>query len=749
MTKLAFLPFLFCLFGTLLFAADSEKVVRIDVIGNEKIDRGVVLNAVKTKPGDPYDPAKIAEDLKNIYKTGFFSDVIVDTKDVEGGKAITFVVVERPPLGSIYVTGNKKIKTEDIRDKIKVRSGSVLNMEKVKESVEEIKKLYASKGYYAAKVTYEIEAEQPNKTSLRFVIEEPQRAYVRKITFVGDHHLKASQIKSVMRTREKGWFSWFTGSGILDEETIEDDRKQIEALYADNGYIRAKVGNPDIIVSKDGKAISITIPIEEGDLYKIAEINFSGEIIFDQAKVRKDLKSKAGQTFRSSFVREDLLMLTDLYQDQGYAFADVAPLTQTNDEKKTVDLTFEMERGEQVYFNRINILGNVRTRDKVVRRELKVAEGDLYSSTKLKESKRKLTNTTYFKTVELKTIKTDEPDKVNLDVVVEEKPTGTLSLGVGYSSYENAMVTGSISQENIFGTGRKVYLNASLSSVTHLYDLTLVDPYIFDKKLSTAFNIFNTKRYFDSYDYGGNGGSLSVSRPLTDYLTAGLRYRYESISVTNVSLDAGSFIRQQKGTSTTSSLTASLTRNSIDDVLNPTKGTVASASVEVAGGVFGGQNEFVKPILSYGHYFPFKGGTTFFLRGTAGTIRPYGGTTVPVYERFYVGGINTVRGFKYGKAGPVDSQSGDPIGALNELIFNAEWIFPIYRPAGLKGLIFFDYGKGFDNMSGFYQSLRPAAGFGIRWLSPMGPIRLELGFNLDKKPGEQTSVFDFTMGRAF
>jgi outer membrane protein insertion porin family len=748
MKKFAFLPAFLFLLANLLFAADIDKVVRVEIIGNEKIDRGVVSNAVKTKEGDLYDPTRIADDLKNIYKTGFFSDVMVDTKDTEKGKIITFVVVERPSVGSIYISGNKKVKTDDIRDKIKVRAGTVLNIEKVKESVDEIKKLYASKGYYAAKVTYEIESEETNKTTLRFVIEEPKRAYVRKITFVGVHHLKASQLKDVMRTKEKGWFSWFTGSGILDEEVIDEDKKQIEVFYSDNGYVRAKVATPDVRVSQNGTSISITIPVEEGDLYKISDVGFTGDIVFNQGEVTSKLKSKAGRTFRTSLLREDLTTLTDLYQDKGYAFVDIAPLTQIDDEKKTISLVFDIDKGAEVYFNRISITGNVKTRDKVVRRELKFAEGDLYSSSKMKESKRKLTNTTFFKSIDLKTIKTDEADRVNMDVLVEEKPTGTLSLGVGYSSYEKALVTGTVSQENIFGTGRKAFLTASLSSITHLYDLTLVEPYVFDRNLSSALNIFNTKRYFSTYDYGGNGGSYTVSRPLTDYLTTSLRYRYESISVTNVHLDAGSYVIRQRGTSTTSSVTASLTRNTIDDVLNPTKGTVASASFELAGGAFGGINQFTKSILTYGQYFPFKYGTTLFLRGTAGTVRQYGGVPVPIYENFYVGGISTVRGFKYGEAGPRAPVTDDVIGGLNEMIFNAEWIFPIYKPAGLKGLIFFDYGKGFNDMN-FFQSLRPAAGFGLRWLSPLGPIRLELGFNLDRKSGERGNVFDFTMGKAY
>jgi outer membrane protein insertion porin family len=739
----------FCLFTSLAFAAETDKVVRIDVVGNERIDKGVVTNAIRTKQGDVYDSSKVGEDLKSIYKTGYFSDVMVDVKDTDEGKAVTFVVVERPSVSTILIAGNKKVKTEDIRDKLKIKIGAVLNLDKAKESVDEIKKLYASKGFYAARVNYEIDTEEGYRAALRFVIEEPEKAYVKKITFLGNTHLKAGEIKSVMRTREKGWFSWVTGSGILDEETIDEDRKQIEALYHDRGYVRNKVGIPDIKVSKDGKSISITIPLEEGDLYKIGTIDFKGDVLFNESELRGKLKSKTGNTFRSSLFSSDVGMLTDLYQDKGYAFVDIAPLTSIDDENRTVNVVFDIAKGSEVFFNRINIVGNVRTRDKVVRRELKVVEGDLYSASNLKESKRKLTNTTYFKSTDLKTVKTDEPDLVNLDVLVEEKPTGTFSLGIGYSTYEKAMVTGGVTQENILGTGWKVYLSAALSSVTHLYDLTVIDPYTLDTNISTAVNVFNTQRDFDTYRFAGNGGSLTLSRPLTDYLSASLRYRFQEMSVTRVADDASAFLKSQAGTSSTSALGPTLTYSSVDDVLNPTKGTIASASLELAGGPLGATDDFVKATASYGRYIPFKYGTGFFVRGTAGTIRPYGGSTVPIWERFYVGGISTVRGFQYGMAGPLDSATDDPIGALNQLYFNFEWIFPIYQPAGLKGFLFFDYGRGFNEMNGFFQSPRPAAGFGIRWFSPIGPININLGFNLNSKPGEKRSVFDFSMGRPF
>ena len=749
MRKLVFLLIFLCFSCSLLYAKENNRVAKVEAIGNERIDRGVVYNAARTKEGDLYDPAKVGEDLKNIYKTGFFSDVMVDVKDTDKGKVVTFIVVERPPVSAIYIAGNKKVKTADIRDKLKIKSGSVLNIEKVKESIEEIRKLYVGKGYYAIKVNYEIDTKEGYKAELRFVIEEPQRASVRKITFTGNKHLKASQIKHAMKTREKGWFSWFTGSGILDEEDLEDDRKNIEALYHDHGYVKVKTGPPDMRISADGKTISIAIDIQEGDLHKISQIEFKGDIMFDEQEIRKKLKSKPDSTFRSSLFQTDVTTLTDLYQDKGYAFVDVAPFTVINDVDKTVRVTFDIAKGSEVYFNRINIVGNIKTKDKVIRRELRFAEGDLYSSKNMKLTKRRLRNTTFFKSEELKTIKTDEPDKVNLDVIVEEKPTGTLSLGVGYSTYEKMILSGSISQQNIFGTGDMASLTASLSTIAKIYSLTFMDPYTFDKNFSTTYNIFNTERIFDTYDYKGSGGSVTVSRPLTEFIRASLGYRLQKITVYNIESDAGAFITDQAGTSTTSAVSTSLVRNTIDDILNPSRGSIASVMVEVAGGPFGGDNKFVKSVASYGKYIPFYWDTTFFLKGTAGNITPYGGTTVPVFERFFVGGIQTMRGFKFGAAGPLDPSTGDVIGATDELYFNMEWIFNLYKPAGLKGFLFFDYGKGFNGTGGFSEALKPAVGFGIRWFSPMGPITLVLGINLHKQAGEQAEVFDFSMGRPF
>ena len=730
-----------------LIANDTETLLKIEITGNERVDTGFIVNVIKTKENTPYNLDKIREDMKNIYKTGFFSDVQIDVADTDKGKIVTFVVVERPSIKAIYITGNKKIKTASLVEKLKIRSNTVLNTDKIKESIDELTKYYASEGYYGTKINYEIDYGEEYNATVTINIAEPSKAYVKKINFTGNKVFKANTLKGYMHTKEKGIFSWFTGSGVLDEDALEDDRKNLEAFYNDNGYVKINIGVPDVAISKDGKSISITIPIEEGSVYKVGTMDFTGDVIFAKDDLMKQLKTKTGNTFRSSLFHEDVFTLTDMYQDRGYAFCDITPLTLVDDNSRSINITYSITKGQEVYFNRINVLGNTRTRDKVIRRELKFGEGDRFSASNLKESKRKLRNTAFFKDIDMKIIKTEDPDKVNVDLAVEERPTGAINVGVGYSTEEKVMLTGGITQDNFLGTGRRLSFDASLSASTQQYKLTFIEPYIFDKNLSAGINAFNYERDMDTYDYNREGGSVSLTRPLTDYVKISSQYRLERVNVKNIADDASQYVKDQAGANLTSALSFSLSRNTIDDIMNPTKGVNANITVEVAGGPFSGDNNFYSFTGAYGKYFPIKFmESAFFVKGTAGMIRPYGGKEVPIYEKFYVGGLNSIRGFKYGEAGPLDV-NGEPLGSNNELFFNFEWIFPIFQSLGLKGVIFFDAGHGFDTISDF--SLKTTAGLGIRWFSPLGPIRLEFGFNLNPKNGERKSAFDFAIGTQY
>ena len=511
--------------------------------------------------------------------------------------------------------------------------------------------------------------------------------------------------------------------------------------------MRVKVGAPDVRISADGKTISIAIDVQEGDLHKFGKIDFKGDIIFGEEELRSKLKSKPGDTFKASLFQGDVTTLTDLYQDKGYAFVDVAPLTLINDADKTVDVTFDIAKGSEVYFNRINIVGNVRTKDKVVRRELKFAEGDLYSATNMKLTKRRLRNTTFFKEEELKTIKTDEPDKVNVDVIVDEKPTGTLSLGVGYSTYEKIITTGSVSQENIFGTGDKVYLSASLSSIMRLYNLTFVDPYTFDKNFTTSYNIFNTTQIFSDYDWKGSGGGVTVSRPFTEYIRGALGYRLQKMDIYNISSDAGPLIASQAGSSSNERRLRVYHQEHYRRRPQPDQGL----DRDRPGRGRGRPLRRAERVCQGGRFLwpvhPLQVGHHILSEGHGREYDALRGDDDPDLRAVLRGRHPFNAGVRVWRRGPLDPSTGDPVGSTKEVYFNNEWIFPVYKPAGLKGFVFLDYGKGFNNT--FFQPLRPAAGFGMRWFSPMGPITVELGLNLNRKSGEKGDVFDFSMGKPF
>ncbi len=634
-SKIILFILLFIALPLSLIASDAETILKIEVTGNERIDTGFIVNVIKSKENTPYNLDKIREDMKNIYKTGFFSDVQIDVKDADKGKVVTFVIVERPPIKTIYITGNDKIKTASLVEKLKIRSNTVLNTDKIKESIDELKKYYASEGYYGTKINYEIDYGEEYNVTVTINIDETSKAHIKSIDFTGNKVFKASTLKDYMRTKERGMFSWFTGSGVLDEDALEEDRKNLEGFYNDNGYVRVNIGVPDVAISKDGKAISITIPIEEGSMYKVGTIDFAGDIIFDKDYLVQQLKTKTGNTFKSTLYHEDVLTITDLYQDRGYAFCDIAPLTLVDDDSKIVNIKYNLTKGQEVYFNRINILGNTRTRDKVVRRELRFGEGDRFSASNLKESKRRLTNTTFFKQIDMKIIKTEDPNKVNVDLAVEERPTGSINLGVGYSTEEQLMLSGAVAQENFLGTGRKLLLDAAVSAVTQSYKLTFVEPYIFDKNLAAGFSIFNYARELDTYDYERVGGSVTLTRPLTNFVNIASRYRLERVDVLNIRDYATPTIKAQEGSNVTSAISLSLSKNTIDDIMNPTRGINTNITMEFAGGPLSGDNNFYSLTGSYGRYFPVKFlESAFFVKGTAGAIRSYGGKEVPIYEKY-------------------------------------------------------------------------------------------------------------------
>ncbi len=746
------LSFLFIFLVLIVSGLAQQGVIKeIVIFGNESIGEEVILREIKSKEGEPFDKEQMREDIKAIYRLGYFRDVQVDVYEKKEEVILTFVVIEKPFVEDVVISGNLKLNREDIEEVIEVKRDSVLNMDKVSSSVKEIKKLYTSKRYYGSEVEYRVELIEGNKAVVYFDITEGVKGYLKKIGFAGNEVFGARKLRKVMQTKEKGWLWWLTKSGILDMDVLEVDINRIKSFYHDHGYMTVKVGEPEITLSKNRKSIIITIRIEEGNQYRLGSIDIKGDILTTKEDLLKGLKSRVGKVYRSSLVQKDLLWLTDRYADEGYAYVDVSPLTGLDHEKRLAYLIFKIEKDGEVYISRIEIKGNIKTRDKVIRRELKVAEGDLYSSTRLRKSRQRVKRTGYFTDVDFATSPTERRELIDLDIRVEEAQTGAVAFGAGYSSLHGVVGSVSVSHKNLFGRGYRAYVKAEIGEEVEDFSVGFTDPRVLDSQISAGFDVYNESYEYSTYDLKVTGGDLKIGRELTDDIRADLVYLFEKVKISNIDDDASDYIWEQRGTSTTGKLTLTLTRQPLEALFTPRRGSARWVAGASAG--LGGDNYFSKGGCGASWFHPVIGDLVLNLKGNIGFVRKYKGEKVNLREKFYAGG-KTLRGFEYGMVGPVDSEH-EPIGALNMVVFTTEFIYPLSKAIGLKVAAFYDVGQAWgsddpsivDDNPGF----KHAVGMGIRWYSPMGPIRIDWGYNLDPKSrrGEKSNVWDFGVGMMY
>ncbi len=726
----------------------AEDVIdKITILGNVKVEEGVIRGAIKSREGGPFSDEQVREDLRSIYGLGYFADVQVDIKSTPKGKEIIYIVAEKPSIREVLIVGNNKVKLDDIKEKVTLTPRSILNLERVMENAEQIRKLYFSKGYYGVKVDYKVDSLETNEAIVTFQITEGPKGHIKKIVFKGNRKIKSSDLKKAMMTKKWTLLSIITKTGMLDEDILKNDVQLLTAYYYDHGYLDAKISQPKIDLSNP-KRIRIEIDIEEGPQYRFGTIDFRGDVLTTKEALFKDLQLKRNDTYSNTAVRRQIGLLTEKFANEGYAYVEIVPESSIDSKNLLVHLTLVIDKNKRVSLEKIQITGNTKTRDKVIRRELEVQEGELYNVTGLQESRDKLKRTGYFKEVGFTTSRGSTDEKINLDVKVEEAPTGAVSFGLGYSSLEGVIGSGSVSDRNLFGLGYQGLLRLQLGSESNNFRLSLTDPYFLGFPYSVGIDAYRDQvAYFDTYSYKVIGGDIRLGKQITKRLYLDTMYKLENVDVFDVSEFASQSIKDQEGKNTTSALSATLSMDTRDDYYSPTRGGRHALFVQYAGGILGGDNYFGKASLETSWFFPLPLDLVLNIRGKFGFIEPFGGKETPIYEKFFVGGIYTIRGFEYGTAGPVDI-NGDPLGASYMVVLNTEVSFFLSRDIGLKAAVFWDVGKGFDRWKDILP-LRSGAGVGLRWFSPFGPIHIDLGFNLDPKEGEKKRVFDFTAGTVF
>ncbi len=723
-----------------------EKVSGVEIAGNKRIESDAIKMIIKTKPGDVYLSKSLSDDLKAVFAMGYFDDIRIEAEDTPDGKKIIFRVKEKPTIRVIRFKGNKVFKEDKVKENLTIKTGSILNPFKIRRNVERIEELYKEKNYHNVKVTYNIHHLEHNQADLEFDIDEGEKVLIKSITFEGNNAYTDKILKKLLKTSEKGFFSWVTSSGDLKMEDVDQDISKLSGFYYNNGYIQARIGEPQ--VEYKGNWIYITIKIDEGPQFKVGNVDITGDLVLPKDQLKKRLKITKETYYNREVVRNDILALTDLYSDEGFAYADISPRIDKDSDNLKVNITYIVQKGKQVLFEYIIIGGNTKTRDKVIRRELGVYEQELYSGRKLKRSVRNLYRVDFFEDIKVNTVKGSADDQMVLKIDVTEKPTGTMSFGAGYSSQESVFGTASVSQKNLFGRGQILDLEGQIGGRTSLYKLSFTEPWLFDIPLSAGADLYNWETDYDTYDRKSVGGSVRFSYPVYDYVRASIKYNYDDADITNISENAATSIKDLEGTNITSSITTSIIYDSRNQRFNPSEGSKHSATLEYAG--LGGNVAFTKLEAETGWYMPLVMDTVGFLHGKAGYVTENSGGILPDYERFYLGGINSVRGFKWREIHVLD-EDGNEIGGNKFVQFNAECIIPLLKKQGFVGVLFYDAGNVFnDDESIDLGTLKNSIGFGFRWYSPMGPIRFEYGYKLNVKEGEESGGrWEFSMGSAF
>jgi len=726
----------------------KKIIVDIAITGNKRIETDVIMRTLDTQIGDIIRVDNISKDLKNIYKMGYFDNIIVKKESLDTGVKIIFEITEKSTVRKLKFDDNTVFKTEELVDIVDTRTGAILNIHKLNSDVNRMRLMYTEKNYHNCSVRYEIIPLEHSQADIVFTFEEGEKLKVEKISFEGNKYFLDEDIKDVIDTSEKGFFSFITSSGDLDETEVKNDAVRIESLYKNNGFIDAKVSDP--IIDIGDKLISVQFKIDEGAQYKIKKIDVIGDLILPEITILGLIHAKEGALYNRESIRHDILSISDAYSNEGFANVNIRPIVNKNDKDHMMTITYSIDKGEAVYFNRINISGNSKTRDKVIRREMRIIEQDLYSKLNIQRSFKNLNRLDYFDGIDIQPSKTSDQNKMDLNVRVIEKQTGNLSFGGGYSSDDGAFVSASVEERNLFGKGQNLKLSAKIGKEDILYNISFFEPYIFDSYVSGGFDIYKYDKEYDYYDRDSLGIRLRLGYRLFDFTRVGINYNLEKFDILSVQPN---YTYMTPGSFLTSSIKPYIEYDSRDDFFLPTEGAKHKFSIEYAGEFLGGEIEYTKYLVETGFFFPLFWKFTGALHAEGGFLDDRTGNEINIdYEKFYLGGMNSIRGFDQYDINASQPWEIRDRGGDKYVQFNAEITFPFTEKYKVAGVFFYDrgdvYGKSENiDLGDQYSSF----GTGVRWNSPMGPIRLEYAWIIDGKNVRNSGdgQFEFAIGAFF
>ncbi|MDZ7593438.1 MAG: outer membrane protein assembly factor BamA [Thiobacillus sp.] len=747
-----------------LFAGEPFVVRDIRVEGIQRTEAGTVFSYLPVKVGEVMTDEKTAAAIKALYATGFFKDVRLEASD----GVVIVTVEERPSIATITLSGIKEFSADDLKAGLKqtgLAEGRVLDRAMLDKAEQELQRQYFNRGKYAVEIKSTLTPLERNRVAVQFDVVEGDSARIRQINIVGNRDFKEKTLLKAFGSTTPGWLTWYTKSDQYSKTRLAGDIEALRSFYLNRGYLEFNVDSTQVSISPDRQGIYITVNVTEGPQYTVSDVKLAGQMLVPEAELRKLVTVKPGEVFVRDRLTETTKKIGDRLGNDGYAFANVNAVPEIDKEKQTVAFTLFIDPGRRVYVNRVNVAGNTKTRDEVVRREIRQMEGAYYDAEKINRSRDRLNRLGYFNEVNIETPSVaGTTDQVDVNVSVAERSTGNIMLGAGFSSSEGLVLSGSVSQANVFGTGNRLTAQLNSGSVNTVYSLSYTNPYYTIDGISLGYDVY--RRDVDAtsldnvadYKTSTYGTGVRFGLPVNerDFISFGLTYEQTSLTTTATSGVQYDFVQEFGEDNDTLRLDTAWARDTRNSFLFPTKGVFQRAAAEVGTPV--GSLQYYKLSLQHQQFFPLSNSFTLMLNAEAGIGDGLSGKPLPFFKNFYAGGTSSVRGFENGTLGPKDI-NGDALGGDTRVIANAELFFPL---PGLKGdqslrmSAFIDAGATFGprDENGLYEKfafddLRYSAGVAILWVSPLGPLKFSLAQPLVKKDGDKTEVFQFTLGSTF
>ncbi len=727
----------------------------IQVKGTVLIDPERIKNAMSSQIGDKVNAEKLDEDLQNIWALGFFDDVTTYLEPSKIGDILIVKVVEKPRINGISIQGSDEVDEKEIIGAMSLQQGNVLNEKMLLDDIEIVKELYRKKGYYLVDIKYDIKPLDMNKgVNIILNVDAGNKLYIKQVNMNGVDEDMQDQLRKIIKISEHNIFSWFTKQGILKEEDIAGDTQQIQAYLVQSGYLDAIVAEPEIIYEKDG--IIVNFAISSGIRYKIGQVGFRGDLLKSTDDlyelIKLDNVKEDDEYFDLKVMQDDIQKLKDLYNEFGYAFAEVGVDTPLNKAEGIVEVYYLLEPKERVYIRNIILEGNTDTRDNVILRELRLADGQQYDGAKVRRSIERLKMLNYFKDVNVDLIPTGETGEVDMKLSVTENDTGKIGLGIGYSTYDNIGISANIQKDNLWGKGYSVGLMGYVSSKKNSMRGYFVNPRINDTNIGFSASVYSEDYEWSDFDKKSTGTELGLFYPLGEYTKLILNYRLEYYELSNVAPNASEAIKSYDGENWASVASVGIVRDTTNDYRHPTEGTKESIYLDYGGGILGGSDNFIKIRGTYGFYYALSQNHVLHARGTGIGIFKNENKTIPAFERIYIGGMTTLRGYDYEDASPRDRRTGEVIGATRAAYGSLEYIWRVSEEYSISLVPFFDYATIVDQKhDNLFDKNYYSSGLEVRWNSPLGDLRFAYGVPFTKGSAGQdlNGRFEFTMGRAF